>query len=80
VEPLVNGEPGAVEENVDHVPDTRVVLGAGVVGDDIDVSGFLDHALGQKEARNELFVMTGCPHRDGDTLAAKANFQGFFDG
>jgi hypothetical protein len=80
VETLVHRGPRPVQEDVDHVADPRVVLGPGVVRDHVDVGGALDDALGQEEARDELLVVPGCAHRDGEALAAESDLQWLLDG
>ena len=80
VEALVDLGAGPVQQDVDHVADPRIVVGAGVVGDHVDVAGALDHALRQEEARDELLVVPGRPHGHCEALAAEPDLERLLDG
>ena len=50
------------------------------MGDFDDVGAAFENAFGNEETGGEFFVVAGRAHRNGDGLAAHANFQRFFDG
>jgi len=45
-----------------------------------DLIARLNNSLGNKKARCQFFVVSGRPHRGGDTLATDPNLKGFFKG
>ncbi len=45
-----------------------------------DLIGRSNNSLGNEKAGRQFFVVSGCPHRGGDGLAADPNLEGFFNG
>ena len=74
------GEVGfALQLDFEYVPGTGTINVVEVF-DLANVGGGLDHALGEKKAGCEFFIVTGRPHHDGNALSVYPNFQRLLGG
>src|SRR5262249_3168187 len=69
----------ALQEHVHYIAVGGISVGPAVAGDDVEIVGASDDALGEEQARNELFVIAGRAHRDAEIRPAQTDLEGLFD-